>query len=455
MLIEANAAPAVAVSRRVQIGIDAAITSNHHVCVRQVGADGVVLTSRFTVPPTLAGLSVLTKRLAEHPAAVAVAEPTSMSWLPLAVAVSEAGSQLCLLGSRHAARLRGAITGKNKSDVIDADVLARAGEVFELHPLQLPSPTQLALRRVCTRRGGAVIDGNRYLRRLISLARWAFPDVWNAFAGSLPTAKAVLGRWPHLQQLATARRATLTGLIAEHTRDVPNVPARAEAIRAAAGAWATFWDGRLDLDELAWQVSEHLVDLDLALARIDRATALAAAYWERLYGDDPLLASLPGIGAVTAPTIRAFLADGAGFASAKQAACYVGLTPSNWSSGTVTQPSRAITKEGPSVLRLAFYLAGNAARKSDPQLAALYYRLMVTHGHCHTQATVAVARKLVERTWTVLHRGQPYQLRDPDDQPITARAAKELIAQQFVVPESVRTRARAHSAATHRAKLTR
>jgi len=37
-------------------------------------------------------------------------------------------------GSRHAARLRGAISGKNKSDVIDADVLARAGEVFELTP---------------------------------------------------------------------------------------------------------------------------------------------------------------------------------------------------------------------------------------------------------------------------------------------------------------------------------
>jgi len=107
------------------------------------------------------------------------------------------------------------------------------------------------------------------------------------------------------------------------------------------------------------------------------------------------------------------------------------------------------------VLRLAFYQAGNAARRADPQLAALYHRLMTQRGHCHTQATVAVARKLVERTWTVLHRGQPYQLRDPDGQPITTRAAKALIAEQYTVPETVRARARAHSAATHRAKLTR
>jgi Transposase len=162
---------------RVQIGIDAAITANHHVCVRRLDPGGTPVISRFSVPPTLAGLSMLTSRLAEHPGAIAVAEPTSMTWLPLSVALSEAGGRLSLLGSRHAARLRGAISGKNKSDVIDADVLARAGEVFELAPPRVPEPARLALRRICIRRGGAVIDGNRYLRRLISLARWAFPDV--------------------------------------------------------------------------------------------------------------------------------------------------------------------------------------------------------------------------------------------------------------------------------------
>jgi hypothetical protein len=78
---------------------------------------------------------------------------------------------------------------------------------------------------------------------------------------------------------------------------------------------------------------------------------------------------------------------------------------------------------------------------------------MVDRGHCHTQSTVAVARKLVERTWTVLTRGQPYQLRDLDGQPITARAAKTLIRDRLAVDDTVRARARAHSAATHRVVL--
>jgi hypothetical protein len=55
----------------------------------------------------------------------------------------------------------------------------------------------------------------------------------------------------------------------------------------------------------------------------------------------------------------------------------------------------------------------------------------------------------------VLTRDQPYQLRDPDGQRITARAAKTLIKDRFAVGEAVRARARAHSAATHRARLTR
>ena len=126
-----------------------------------------------------------------------------------------------------------------------------------------------------------------------------------------------------------------------------------------------------DLDGLAFDVTEHLADMADANARIDRATAQAQRYWRRLYGDDELLLSVPGMGPITACVVRGFLGDAASFSSAKAAASYVGLNPSTWSSGTVSQPSRAITKEGPAVLRLAFFQAANGARRTDPQLAGV------------------------------------------------------------------------------------
>ena len=71
---------------RVQVGIDAAVVANHHVCVREYRTDGRVAPTRFHVPPTLAGLSQLRARLAPYPGVVAVAEPTSMTWLGLSIA---------------------------------------------------------------------------------------------------------------------------------------------------------------------------------------------------------------------------------------------------------------------------------------------------------------------------------------------------------------------------------
>jgi transposase len=312
----------------------------------------------------------------------------------------------------------------------------------------------LALRRAVLLRHKAVIDANRARRRLLSQARWAYPDVWIAFGRSWATALVVLGRWPHLGSLARARLATLTDVVAAHTRAVADAGKRAERIRAAALGWVGFWDGHLDLDALAWETTQLLADFDAADIRRDRAETEATARWERLWGDDPLLLSVPGMGPRVGPTVRAFMGDATQFAEAAEAQAYVGVNPSNWSSGQTAQPSRAITKEGPAALRLAFYQAANVARTIDPQLAAFYRKLMVERGHCHAKANCAVARKLVARTWATISTGSPYELRDLDGKPVTRRHAREL-AISFAVTEAVRRRSRAHSTATHRGRLTR
>ena len=64
--------------------------------------------------------------------------------------------------------------GAGVPDVIDANVLAPAGEVFTLTPA-LPAAAVAASGG--TRRGKRVVDGNRSRRSLISLARRAVPDV--------------------------------------------------------------------------------------------------------------------------------------------------------------------------------------------------------------------------------------------------------------------------------------
>jgi hypothetical protein len=246
--------------------------------------------------------------------------------------------------------------------------------------------------------------------------------------------------------------ATLAEVLAAHTRGVSDVSRRAVEIRDGAKKWVEFWAGRLDLDALEWELCELLDGYDTSQARVDRATVEMTRRWEHRWGDDSVLMSVPGMGVVVAPIVRAFFGDGTHLVDAKAAQSFVGMNPSNWSSGSVSQPSRSITKEGPEELRLAFYLAANNARMVDPQLADFYRRLMVERGHCHAKATCAVARKLIGRVWATITTDRTYELRDLDGKPITKRQARQLVT-ELAVDERVRARTRSHAKSTRRGRL--
>ena len=250
--------------------------------------------------------------------------------------------------------------------------------------------------------------------------------------------------WPHLDQLSRAHTKSIAAFCKTCLRDGGDPQQRAERIRDAARGWARFWSGRLDLDALAWEITELLDDIDIADRKVEEASQQASALWRSAYGSDDLLLSVSGMGPVTAPVVRAYLGDGHQFPTSKQAVAFVGLNPSNWESGLMVSPSRPITKEGTPELRLAFYQAANVARQFDPQLAAFYQRMMCERGHHHIQATCATARKLVCRVWTTLTSGEPYQLRDVDGNPVNRVQARELAA-RYAVPEHVRRRARARN----------
>lgn len=418
--------------RTVAIGVDAAVVADHQVAVR-----GPDLREDFRVSPTLSGLTRLSERLSPYAGSLVVAEPTAGTWLSLGWAVADAGCGFALVQNRQTARLRQAISGKNKTDVIDADMLAGCEALFGLEGIVLPSAHQMALRRALRRRHRATVEAHRAECRLWALGAWAFPDVWRVCGGHT-LAQPLLARWPHLSALARARHESVTEVVAAHSRK-GNAPKKAERIRDAARGWAAFWSGRLDLDALAWEVTEMLEDVTSAEDRIGRARRMAETLWKEHWPDD-LLTTIPGVGPITAAATRAYFAE-QGLASAKAASAFVGLNPSNWESGLSASPSRPITKEGPPELRLAYYQAANVARRHDPQLAAHYRKLMVERRHNHIKATCAVARKLVCRAWAVLDRGKPYEVRNLDGTVIEQKTATAL-AEGLAIPDDVRRRSR-------------
>jgi len=398
----------------VSIGIDAAVVADHQVAIRGPGVH-----DDFRVPPTLAGMSKLTERLGPHAGALVVVEPTAGTWLPLTMAVTASGCRIGFVQNRDSAKLRSAISGRNKTDSIDADMLARCEHVLGVHDAPVPLVGQVGLRRALTRRHHMVVDAHRAECRLWSLLIWVMPDV------------RALGR---------ARLDSITQIVAAHSRD-RDPQQRAERIRDAAQGWSEFWDGRLDLDDIAWEATELCDDITIADQRQATATDHALQCWRQQWPDDVLLSVL-GVGPICASTTRAWWGEGTHLRSAKAAGAFIGLNPSNWESGLSASPSRSITKEGPAAMRLAYYQAANVARRRDPQLAAHYRKLMCERGHTHIQANCAIARKLAARTWAVLQTGEPYEPRDLHGHPIDEATAVEL-AESLTVPSEHRRRNRA------------
>ena len=104
----------------------------------------------------------------------------------------------------------------------------------------------------------------------------------------------------------------------------------------------------------------------------------------------------PGVGPVTALATEVFLGDPARFADGKAVASYIGLIPSEYSSGDRQRRGR-LTKQGNPMLRFLWCEAAIHAARRDPALARFYRRKLQQKGL--GKARVAVARKLGIRLW--------------------------------------------------------
>jgi hypothetical protein len=87
-------------------------------------------------------------------------------------------------------------------------------------------------------------------------------------------------------------------------------------------------------------------------------------------------------------------------------------------------------------------MAANAARRTDPTLAARYHRLVVTCGKHHNSALCHISTTLLTRIIACWRAGTPYQLSDTDGMPPTTAQGRTIIAQRYRVSDELRAKRR-------------
>jgi transposase len=430
-------------SRRL-VGIDLGIASAH--TVRVLDEAGQTVAKRKAWPTVQSLTEIEAAALAGTPEETrleVIVEPTGPAWLPIAVFFTVRGHLVHRVSSAKAADLRRFLSRHTKTNGIDADTLARL-PLFDpagLLPLQLPGAERAALDRRVRATDRLTRAGAEHKRRIKDLVRQLLP--MSPLTAELGVADlAVLERYANPNVLVRLGSKRLTTLIAKASHGHQGGD-RARQWMEAAQAALDLYAGHpaAAFADLAAEIGTEVrllkaVQTELAGHAAERETSY------RQVDPDGLARSLPGVATIGGPALVAAIGDPTRFRNGKAFRSFTGLVPKASETGDTDRKGQPMSKAGSSLLRTTLIRAADTARHTDPQLARLYYLQMTERGKNHLGALCVVAASLAERFWTVMHRGQPYTIRDTDGRPVDPDQAKAIIARHWTVPADIRARRR-------------
>ncbi len=158
--------------------------------------------------------------------------------------------------------------------------------------------------------------------------------------------------------------------------------------------------------------------LEQCRATADRIEGLEAEIVAHARGNDTArrLATVPGIGPITASLIAATVGDGIGnFKSARHFAAWLGLVPRQHSTGGKTvggmPPTGRITKAGNREIRTLLVLGATSMvhRAAQWNSAAGAWARGLLERRPVRLATVALANKMARIAWALMARKEVYQ----------------------------------------------
>jgi len=423
------------------LGIDVACRAAHQASLADQTGRFAWSGRRFRT--TTADLDRLWAAIRSPAAVTVVLEPTRNAWVPLAAWFRRHGARVIVVPPEQSADLRDYYSKHAKSDHLDSRMLAR---LPLLHPEGLRPAEGLGpadpLRRATRLRASLVKRRSVILARLDSYLELLGPGWHAAFGGDLASNTALRFMAAGYADPHTARRlgpARLARFIWRYSHGHWGEEL-ADQLLAAAAETLALWDGELDYTELAADIA---AEARLALALTTEIRDLEQKIAAQLHQADPaaIMTSVPGLGVINAAQILARLGDPARFRSMAGARSFTGLVPSLTASG-VNGHHGPPTKSGDAPLREALFMAADTARRTDPVLAARYYRLMVHQGKHHNSALCHISTALLTKIIACWRAGTPYQIRDTDGTPLTPAQGRAIVASRYRVRDDIRAQRR-------------
>jgi transposase len=149
--------------------------------------------------------------------------------------------------------------------------------------------------------------------------------------------------------------------------------------------------------------ANQLCDLQTRIKEIERAIRA----WHKSNDASRRLATIPGVGTITASAIAATVANPTEFKSARCFAAFLGLTPKEHSTGGKQRLGR-ISKQGDAYIRRLLMLGGTSLVRYARGAGGSAWAKRLLAWRPTRVVTVALANKAARIVWALLTRGGVY-----------------------------------------------
>lgn len=161
------------------------------------------------------------------------------------------------------------------------------------------------------------------------------------------------------------------------------------------------------LDSVVNQIQEQIARQDEIISGIKQQITDIIENDQELQKNYELIASVKGIGLIIAAFMLVSTNNFTSFDSGRKYACYAGIAPFEFSSGTSIRGKTRTSKFGNRSIKTLLNNGANSAIRYDRQIKK-YYNRKREQGKDHKVVVNAVCCKLVNRMFAVIKRQTPY-----------------------------------------------
>ncbi|QUH02214.1 IS110 family transposase [Saccharopolyspora erythraea] len=392
----------------VWVGIDVG-KHTHHACV--VDETGKVVFSQKVTNGQVAIEALIARAGKKAGEVVWAVDMTSGAAGLLITLLLGTGQPVVYVPGRLVNRMAGAFAGEGKTDAKDARTIAETARMRgDLTPVTSPNDIVSDLGVLTARREDLMADWVRGINRIRELLASIFPSLERAFDFSTRSALILVTGFQTPDGVRAAGEDGLRSYLTEHQAHTRSVPSIVDKALAAASEQTVALPTETITAPLIARLARQLLELDREIKDLDKQLG------ERFetHPEAERITSVDGFGTILGAQL---LADTGGdllttFGNPGRLAAYAGLAPVPRDSGRV-RGNLHRPKRYHRGLRRVFYLAALSSIKRPDSPSRSFYQRKRGEGKRHTQALIALARRLVDVIWALLRDGRTFQITPP------------------------------------------